>query len=148
MCLLIVVYSSFEGWKVSRVKSGSVIIPDVSRVLRRPSDFFHFSPKDTRYQLFALPRETNRYLKYSLLFSLANYKSWLKNRTVWKPLINDCLCSWFCFNARNITSYQLRKLIYFLFSKWCVNLPTNSINYGAAQLLRRNSKLRLGFMYS
>lgn len=60
-------YSSFEGWEVSGVKSGSVIIPDVSRVLKRPSDFFHFSPKDTQHQLFAQPRETNRYLDNSYI---------------------------------------------------------------------------------
>ncbi|KAG8311004.1 hypothetical protein J6590_051533 [Homalodisca vitripennis] len=46
---------SILGWDVS----GNIVFPDVSRVLRRPSDFLHSSPDDLQYQLFTHPRETN-----------------------------------------------------------------------------------------
>ncbi|XP_054257829.1 protein O-linked-mannose beta-1,2-N-acetylglucosaminyltransferase 1-like [Macrosteles quadrilineatus] len=43
------------GWNIN----GSVVIPDVSRVLRRPKDFLHFPPKDPQFQLFTQSRATN-----------------------------------------------------------------------------------------
>ncbi|XP_054281467.1 protein O-linked-mannose beta-1,2-N-acetylglucosaminyltransferase 1-like isoform X2 [Macrosteles quadrilineatus] len=43
------------GWNIN----GSVVIPDVSRVLRRPKDFLHFPPEDPQFQLFTQSRATN-----------------------------------------------------------------------------------------
>uniref|UniRef100_A0A1B6KQP2 Alpha-1,3-mannosyl-glycoprotein 2-beta-N-acetylglucosaminyltransferase n=1 Tax=Graphocephala atropunctata TaxID=36148 RepID=A0A1B6KQP2_9HEMI len=48
-------HQSVLGWDVS----GNVVFPDVSRLLRRSSDFIHSSPDDLEYQLFSHPRETN-----------------------------------------------------------------------------------------